>query len=117
MKLKVTKHLTYARKLYDQQPEFTFAKVGSGRPDQNSLHSKKCSRVQNHKVQKLRHQIQFLNLHHRQPPVHNRKLDCKRNTIRHQVNRRQDKQTNKNKQTKTNKQTYLRRYVVIICFG
>ena len=41
MKLKVTKHLTYARKLYDQQPEFTFAKVGSGRPDQNSLHSKK----------------------------------------------------------------------------
>ena len=29
MKLKVTKHLTYleARKLYDQQPEFTFAKV------------------------------------------------------------------------------------------
>ena len=55
MKLKVTKHLTSleARKLCNQQPECTFAKVVqsvSAKPEtKNSLHSIQCSRLQNHR--------------------------------------------------------------------
>ena len=88
-----------ARKLYDQQPEFTFSKVVqalSAKPETKTAYTQ--YNVQNSKItesycrKKGRNQIHVLNLHHRKKPEHNHKQVRKTNKICHQINRRKDKQ-------------------------